>query len=323
MFKKPLHVFLLTSAMAVGVPYGAALAEDGASNDVFYDKTRLIDTAMTDDQAELDVAQAAAASAQAALDAANADLSAIQDQIAGLSADDPSLTDLQAQADALQDKIDNELSTALSEAQGELSETQAGFDAEQALLASEVDNLSGDQLFAFNRSLNNAVAQGLIVDLDAEDLQAAIDGDYDKHQINALTKALEEEAKFLSRADMFEQKAADTGDVKFLEKADKMRDRAEERKEHFLAKIEDDHDSDHDDAQAAKDARDAAKAANEAARETAKEQREIAREAAKDAQEAAKEAAKEAREAAKEAAKEAQEAAREAAKDAAKMAAKD
>ncbi|MBW7835776.1 MAG: hypothetical protein H3C28_03995 [Sphingomonadales bacterium] len=319
MFKKPLHVFLLTSAMAAGVPFGAALAENGASNDVFYDKTRLIDTALADDQAELDAAQAAVDSAQATFDAANAELSALQDQIAGLSADDPGLTELQAQADALQDKIDHELSPALSEAQGELSETQAGFDAEQALLANEVDNLSSDQLFAFNRSLNNAVAQGLIVNLDAEDLQAAIDGDYDKHQINALTKALEEEAKFLSRADMFEQKAAETGDVKFLEKADRMRDRAEEQKERFLAKLENDHDSNHDDAQAAKDARDAAKAANEAAREAAKEQHEIAREAAKDAQEAAKEAAQEAREAAKEA----QEAAREAAKEAAKMAAKD
>lgn len=87
-----------------------------------------------------------------------------------------------------------------------------------------VENLSDEQVFALNRSLNNAVKSGQNIDFDLDLLETIVDENYDKRQINALTKALEEEAKFLAKYE-------ETGDPKFIEKA-------EQKKEKFLAKID-------------------------------------------------------------------------------------
>lgn len=357
MIKLSLKTVLLSAgAMLLA---GAALADDGGNAAKFYDRDRLAATALQDEQAALDAAATALADAQAALDQTAQELAAVQAEIDGLAADDPLRAEKQAQADALQGLIDGELSDAVQAAQDAAGDAQAALDSETLAVAAQVDALTDDQVFAFNRSLNNAVASDLDVNLDAADLAAAIAGDYDKRQINALTKALEEEAKFLTRADKLEEKAAATGNDKLLEVAGKMRERAAERKDKFLAKIdrfqrpddglENEVEVEHEDdvsgrADAAREARLAAKeqrdaareAANEqrdaardvakeqrdAAKDAAKEQREAAREAVKESREAAKEAAKEARDAAKEAAKEARDVAKEAAKEAAKQAAR-
>ena len=87
-----------------------------------------------------------------------------------------------------------------------------------------VANLSDAQVFALNRSLNNAVQQHLALNYDLDLLERIVTDQYSKQQINALTKALEEEAKFLA---LYER----TGNEKFLKQADA-------RKEKFLAKAD-------------------------------------------------------------------------------------
>lgn len=84
-------------------------------------------------------------------------------------------------------------------------------------------NLSDEQVFALNRSLNNVVKSGLPMEYDMYLLEQVIENDYDSREINALTKAMEEEAKF---QDPYEK----TGNEKFL-------DRAQSQKEKFLATV--------------------------------------------------------------------------------------
>jgi len=69
-----------------------------------------------------------------------------------------------------------------------------------------VEGVSEEQVFALNRSLNNAVSCGLLVDIDIEDLALIVGAN--KLQINAFTQAFEQEARFLLKADKFAAKAA-------------------------------------------------------------------------------------------------------------------
>ncbi len=87
-----------------------------------------------------------------------------------------------------------------------------------------VANLSENQVLALNRSLNNAVQQHLALNYDLDLLERIVTDQYSKQQINALTKALEEEAKLLA---LYER----TGNEKFLKQA-------EIQKEKFLAKAD-------------------------------------------------------------------------------------
>lgn len=91
-----------------------------------------------------------------------------------------------------------------------------------------VDDLSEDQILAFNESLNNARHTPWRVDFtDPENwelLDLALDNNYNKEQIIALTKALESEAKFLSHYER-------TGKEFFL-------DKAEREKIKFLSKVD-------------------------------------------------------------------------------------
>lgn len=110
--------------------------------------------------------------------------------------------------------------------------------SEQTAITEQVTQLSDDQVIALNRSLNNAVSSQLNVNIDAAQIQSILDGNYDNKQINALTKALEEEAKFTALSGKFEQKSEETGNEKFLEHSERMLDKADSQKEKFLGKIE-------------------------------------------------------------------------------------
>lgn len=87
-----------------------------------------------------------------------------------------------------------------------------------------VANLSAEQVFALNRSLNNAVQQRLVLNYNLDLLERIVTDQYNKQQINALTKGLEEEAKLLR---LYER----TGNEKFLKQA-------EIQKEKFLVKAD-------------------------------------------------------------------------------------
>jgi len=139
--------------------------------------------------------------------------------------------------DATEDEL-KALQEAVDDAQAEKDEAVANLDEEKEKLPEQISELSEEQLFALNRSLNNATNNGLIVDLNSEYMQELLDGDYNKQQINSLTKALEEEAKFDKLSDKFTDKYELTGNEKFLDKADMMTSKGEWKKDKFLAKID-------------------------------------------------------------------------------------
>ena len=155
----------------------------------------------------------ALAVAQVGLDSANRELLRVETGATGAK---------QAIDDAL--TVADDSQTAIDVAQGEFDLAAQSLDAERAAVEFLVAELSSEQLFAFNRSLNNALASNLLVDLDAEQLRTVIDQEYNKQQINFLTKAFEAEA-------IFRQIAERTGNDSFLEKATR-------QKEKFLARIE-------------------------------------------------------------------------------------
>ena len=135
-----------------------------------------------------------------------------------------------------------------------------------------VDSLSDEQVFALNRSLNNVVNSGLEIEYDFELLQKIVDEDYNKQQINSLTQALEQEARFLSKYE-------ETGNDKFLAKA-------ESQKEKFLAKTERFSDL------GEMGMREVMKESRQAAKLAIKEARVAARDATKDARKAARSVAR-------------------------------
>jgi hypothetical protein len=69
-------------------------------------------------------------------------------------------------------------------------------------------------------------------------LQVIVDGDYDKHQINAYTQGLEQEARFLSKADRFQERYDETGNEGFLSKVDRFTHWASVQKDKFMAKVD-------------------------------------------------------------------------------------
>ena len=162
----------------------------------------------------------------------------------------------QAKVDAAQADVDA--------AQAKVDEAQAKRDTAQTQVGGAtglVDQMSDDQVFALNRSLNNAAHNGLgPLAIDPALLQRIIDEGLDKHSIQTLTKALEMRARFDKNADRFDAK----GDA---EHADQMREKGAALEGKFLARLDDPGD---DAADAAADAAgDAAKAAAREAKHAA------------------------------------------------------
>ncbi len=160
-----------------------------------------------------------------------------------LSSYEQALSDAQAALDAAAEDITEEeltaLNQALTDAQAALETAQADADAAQGHeIEALVADLTDEQVFALNRALNNTHDSPFAPELTAEQLQQIIDGDYTKHQINAFTKALEEEAKFESLAAGFEAKAEASGNDKHLLQAERLRLKATSQSERFMAKVE-------------------------------------------------------------------------------------
>jgi outer membrane murein-binding lipoprotein Lpp len=236
-------------------------------------------------------------------------LATITTQVGQLQAtvDANALTVSTAQTDAAAAKAKLDSAQAsVDDTQGKIDAAISSFNAEVAQIATVVDGLTDDQVQRINQKLNAAIKRGLIVNIDAEQLQAVLVGDFSKQQIDNFVKAFVEQARLLKKANKLMELAEKTGNDKFLVNAERARQQATLTMTKRFAKIE----------------RIAAKEAKETAKEAAKEAKDAAKEAAKEAKDAAKEAAKEAKDAAKEAAKEAKDAAKEA-KDAAKAAAKE
>lgn len=136
-----------------------------------------------------------------------------------------------------QEELD-ELQAAVDDAQTNYDDAVANFDEEKIKLTEQIGELTEEQLIALNRSLHNATNNGLIVDLNSDYMTELLDGNYNKQQINSLTKALEEEAKFDKLSDKFSDKYDQTGNEKFLAKADMMSTKGDRQKDKFLGKID-------------------------------------------------------------------------------------
>jgi hypothetical protein len=196
-----------------------------------------------------------------------------------------------------------------------LETAQSERDEELQRLKRAVNALSDDQVFAFNRSLNNTLHNGLEPEIGSEGVIEALRGDYDKRQINALTKAFEEEDKFLQKAEALRAQVDDSDGLsreerELLRDAERLEARAEAQRDKFLAKI------DRFDSRVPGDVRRAAKddARGQARAAARKEARLSARQAARDA------ASDSARDAARSSARDE---ARQAAKQTARAAAKE
>ena len=233
---------------------------------------------LTDAQADLTAAEAEKTTADAAVDTAQqsltdaeAALTAAQtalangvsaglpaDEIAALQADvdtTPAARDAAAADLATKQAAADEAAAAVVAAQTAIDDANAAIETQQAKVdtatadlaalqaqaeANEqfVADLSDSQVVALNRSLNNAVHSGLQLHFDLDLLQRIIDEDLDNRGIQALTHALELEARFEQHAARFEAKAEATGNDKFLDKADQMRDRGDALKQKFIDKID-------------------------------------------------------------------------------------
>jgi hypothetical protein len=202
------------AGLLLALPALPVFSDEGgvAGGTKFYDSERLVDTLMRDEEGELARAREDVARAEAEL----------QEAIdAGLP----------------QDEID-ERKELLELAEAELEETELYFDEELALVREQVAELSAAQLFALNRSLNNTLSNSLVPDLDSDELQLVLEGSYEKRQINALTKAFEEEAKFLAKAAEAERLFDETGDPALFTEYEHFVAKAETQKEKFLSKVD-------------------------------------------------------------------------------------
>ena len=137
----------------LALPAFSVFSDEGgpAGGTKFYDSERLVDTLMRDDEGEL-------VRAREDVERAEAELQEAID--AGLP----------------QEEID-EREELLELAEAELEETELYFDEELALVREQVAELSAAQLFALNRSLNNTLSNGLLPDLDSDELQARARGE--------------------------------------------------------------------------------------------------------------------------------------------------
>ena len=288
---------LIISLALTGYVYAEDVDTSTTSEDVqkFYDTDVLVETLTSDDVVAYE------AQAEATNNLADVQ-TALQDaEQALLDYEDTGETENLEQYESAVEDAEQEL-VAAEQAVEDADGAAAAADAEVEGTAELVGELTEEQLFALNRSLNNAADGKLLVNIDMEDLQRVLDGDYNKLQINAFTQAFEQEARFDLKADKFTAKYEETENEKFLEHATRMEEKGADQKTKFEAKIDRFSDNDvkgHAATEAKQTAKNEAKQAakgaakNEAKRAAKNEAKQAAKNAAKDAAKgAAKRAAK-------------------------------
>ena len=136
---------------------------------------------------------------------------------------------------------------ALAKAQSELEAAEARErevrEASKAL-AGEIDStralvadLSDDQVRAFQRAVDDALRRGLPLDIGSTQLLEILEGGYDGRQIDLLTRAYSQRARFERLAVHLEKRAQDTGDEALLERAARARERGERERTRLLGLI--------------------------------------------------------------------------------------
>ena len=232
--------------------------------------------------------------------------------------DDVAVSDPETGSETPEGDTDAEAEVDADTPEGEFVENEVPEMSDEERVAAFVESLSDEQVFAMNRSLNNAIKSGLPMVYDMDLLEKIVENDYGKKEINAITKALEQEARFTALAEK-------TGNEKFL-------DKSLAHKNKFLRKADSSLVDEAVQVSAQQSAKESAKySAKQASKHSAKMMaKQFAKESAKEiakgvAKQVSKESAKQAaKEAAKLAAKEAaKSAAKQSAKNVAKQAAKE
>ena len=189
----------------------------------------------------------------------------------------------QALADAIDaeapDEVIDRLQRQVASRRADLDEAKSDFDEERDQTRQAVEELSDDQVVAFNRSLNDTVSRRLPVDIDSEDIQRAVDESFDRHQIQFFTKSFEEKAKFQQKADRFHDRYDATGKEQFRTNAERARQQGHSQQQKFLAKVDGAERVEHQHGDLANAAQLAKHVARREARDTA---RAVARSAARD-----------------------------------------
>ncbi|MEL0232687.1 MAG: hypothetical protein VW974_06650 [Hyphomicrobiales bacterium] len=159
----------------------------------------------------------------------------------------------------------------------QINQTDVLYNSELTAVTNQLLELNDDQLDALNRSLKNVYdKKDRVLLISSDDLSLIIENDYNKKQINDLTKAYEIEEKFISKGYDLLLKAEEKNNDKFLELAQKAFDNADKQKSKFLEKIE------KEEIKKEKKASDAAKKAEKKASDKAKKaEKKAAKEAKK------------------------------------------
>jgi len=124
----------------------------------------------------------------------------------------------QEEADRLENEVIPELQAAV--------ERNGDFDGEVAMI---VEQMSDAQVVAMNRALQNTRSNGIIPTLGLDELDRILDEDFSGRQIHSFVKAYREDAKFLAKAETFEEGSKQY--AKFQAKALSQRDK-------FLGKVD-------------------------------------------------------------------------------------
>ncbi len=121
----------------------------------------------------------------------------------------------------------------------QINQTDVLYNSELTAVTNQLLELNDDQLDALNRSLKNVYdKKDRVLLVSSDDLSLIIKNDYNKKQINDLTKAYEIEEKFISKGYDLLLKAEEKNNDKFLELAQKAFDNADKQKSKFLERIE-------------------------------------------------------------------------------------
>ncbi len=121
----------------------------------------------------------------------------------------------------------------------QINQTDVLYNSELTAVTNQLLELNDDQLNALDRSLKNIYdKKDRVLLISSDDLSLIIENNYNKKQINDLTKAYEIEEKFISKGYDLLLKAEEKNNDKFLELAQKAFDNADKQKSKFLERIE-------------------------------------------------------------------------------------
>ena len=207
-------------ALMNAVLIAALAASSVAAAEDFSDRALLIESFSMDEQAPLADAQTALAAAQAELTTAQAALAAAN---AAVPPDPAAIAAAEAEVAAKQPAVDAK--------QGAVQ----AIEAELAATSSLVGQLSDKQVHALNAALQNARKTGLLpLDLDADSLQAILDGGWGMPEISALVRAYEAEARFDRLSLRFVERYENTGNEHFAAQAERFSAKGDAQSARFL-----------------------------------------------------------------------------------------